>query len=263
MSNVNGVTGLGPDSLKDRVFVGTVVANDDSTADDGMKRQRIKVTIPSVLDEADGYSIDTLPWCVPHQLVEHGATWGVVDVPSIGSSVYVSFQDGNTGFPFYTGAVIDSDPPAELATHYPHRRGRVLKNGALYWVDEQSGDMKYRLPSGFQITVDASGNVAINVPGNANWTIGGDMNMQVGGSAVIHAGGNATVQANGNAQVKGTAATVEGSGTKMTLAGSNTTVDGNIFAVNTNTVQHGAKNIGASHTHGGVNTGGGHTAQVD
>lgn len=253
-----------PDTLEGVIFIGTVVANDDSQAADGLRRQRIKVTIPGVLDEADGYTLDTLPWCTPKAGVgDYGKVAGEVDVPSIGNTVSVEFQDGRIEYPHYSPGAVDTDPPAELQINYPFRRGRVLANGAFYWVDESSGEMTYFLANGYKVFVDSVGSVimtvpqdmTINVGRNVLWTVGGNYELQVVGNYKVTIGGTETVATKGNRTltVGGDSSEVVTGKVLYQAKGDMTLLAATPIIINPDATIGGIRYLG--HKHGGVATG--------
>jgi hypothetical protein len=178
---------LGSDTLAGRLFIGTVVANNDTA-----KRQRIKVTVPKVLDYDDGYTVESLPWCLPMNLPNFGtgdSTFGSVDVPAIGSTVWISFQMGKVDFPIYLGAAVMDDPPAILSTNYPNRMGRVFANGDYYYIDGQSGQFYLFHHSGTFVSIGNDGAISVSSPKNVSLQAGGDIVLNAGGDVNLVSGG--------------------------------------------------------------------------
>lgn len=216
-----------PDSLEGRTFVGTVVVNDDSTSADSKKRQRLKVTVLGVLDPEDGYTNDLLPWAAPHSAFgDWGSTWGEVDIPSVGAKVNVIFQDGRKDHPLWFPAHVDSDPPSVLQTNYPNRRGRVLKNGAFYYVDEQSGEMEYKLANGFRVYVDGAGNHRMEIPENTVVIVGGNATVQVAGNASVSVEGTTSVHSGGSVSVSTDASATVTAATQVSITAPNIALNG-------------------------------------
>lgn len=215
---MNRIGSSQPDSLEDRTFVGTVVVNDDSTSEDGKKRQRLKVTVVGVLDPQDGYTNDLLPWAIPHSAFgDWGDSWGEVDIPSIGAKVNIVFQDGRKDHPMWFPAHVDSDPPAVLQTNYPNRRGRVLQNGAFYYLDETSGEFEFKLKNGFRIYVDGQGNHRMEVPANTVVVVQGNADLQVQGNCTSEIQGNCTATIQGATDIESTGALTVHSATSIAV----------------------------------------------
>jgi phage baseplate assembly protein gpV len=172
-----------PDSLVGRVFLGTVVDNNDP-----LLLERVRVTIPRLL-EGDAAN---LPWCAPHgqrgiPASPSGAYGSWYLVPRVGSQVYIHFQDGNPLYPLYTGIPVQSgERPAEGNVNYLSRYGFKDPQGNVFFVDISGASpaVSFTHVSGFILTVTPGGAVNISVPGDANIT----GNVNINGNVTVTGG---------------------------------------------------------------------------
>lgn len=140
-------------------FLAKVVFNNDPD-----KLQRIKVTIPGVLEG----KTDDLPWIAPVLYSPFGVTAsaGVVHVPAVGSFAVVSFQDGQLYYGLGIGslAIKDYTPDPILLTNYPNRRGWKDPSGNLFYIDNKSGSVTvhFKHISGTTIDISNSGRVTVH-----------------------------------------------------------------------------------------------------
>lgn len=145
------------DDLSGQTAIAKVIDNVDPS---GQARVRITVAgIPSI-SQAPGV------WAAPDTVSGGGGGGDATqDIPSIGSEVYVEFQDGDIHFPLYKGAVIG---PSVLGvmTHgnngdpavYGWRRGVVE-----FTAHKGSGEIYLTCPA-FKVHIDGSG--AATIEGN-------------------------------------------------------------------------------------------------
>lgn len=178
------------------IFLATVVSNADPN-----HRQRIKVSIPELLTGA----VEMLPWISPILDAPFGITGsaGVVNIPVVGSSVLVQFQNGDLHYGLAVGSLHTGayTPNAALLVNYPNRRGWSDPAGNLFWVDNTPGSVEthYQHPSGATIHIANDGTVTATSPTKVivNATTEVDINTPL-------AKFSADVQIVGDLQVDGT-----------------------------------------------------------
>ena len=191
MNNMNQLE----DSSYSGKFVGTVVFNQDP-----LKKQRIKVSIPNLLEAP----VDQLPWFAPVLASGFGneATSNVMQVPIVGSKVVVEFQNEDIHYGLYVGYVdskeIHDDP--ELLVNYPKRRGWRDPAGNKLIIDHTGGQetVEFRHKSGTKFFIYPNGNLLVHVEGNSVMETTGNMNFQAGGNLVLQANGSVQVQSGGS-----------------------------------------------------------------
>jgi len=203
----NKMSGLSnPNNIKSRsyaglYFIGKVVDNNDPK-----KLKRVRVTIPKIFD---GYAQSDLPWAIPNANGGQGAQVGINDmcVPSIGSLIYIIFQQGKTQYPMYSGTLTaESGLVPELEVNYPTRRGFKTASGLLVFDDATTKELQILHSSGSKYDFDASGNLTVTIHNNLVENVSGTCNITVTGSATIK-GANVTVDGGGgsiNGVVNGT-----------------------------------------------------------
>lgn len=170
-------------SLKHVWMIGRVVDNNDP-----LKLKRVKVSIPDVV-EGSG---DQIPWAIPVT-----SDFESVHIPPVGKVVYCLLQNGDIHYPMYLGEATTSSNPISsvLATNYPNRYGTADDHGNYWYVDKQTGEIKFNHHSGTQITIDNSGNATISVVGNitssaTTWNHTGDINVTGQVTATVEVIGN-------------------------------------------------------------------------
>ena len=145
----------------DGYYVGTVVANNDPK-----KLQRVKVSVPSLLEGAEAL----LPWVAPLLSSPFGFTSsaGVVAVPVIGARVVVEFQEGQLYYGLLKGSVPTAafTLPTELATNYPGRRGWKDPAGNVFFIDNTAGanTISVQHASGAVVSIANNGDVLVSSP---------------------------------------------------------------------------------------------------
>lgn len=248
----------------DQVHVGVVVDNNDPE-----KLQRVRVFISGLLDSED-YS--KLPWVLPDFQSPYGMgdNYGIVNIPRIGSRVGVWFQEGNVDFGFWTNASVSGQMtlPDEFTTNYPNRVGFFTPAGDIAYIDFTTLELLYRRASGTAIQIDQEGNVVINVAGDLTQIVKGDYNLSVDGSMNVIVNGDAArnVKGKDGTQVGGDSTTViQGNQSVQTSGQRNISCSSENHSgdmnVSSDVVASGVSLV--NHTHGGVDTGGGHTAPPD
>lgn len=120
------------------------------------------------------------------------------------------------------------------------------------------------------IELSHQGNLTINTTGNATVNIGGNAEVNVAGTADIDVDGNTSLttpqltvdaaesQFTGHVTIQGGLALGGGTGSTAAITG-DVNIVGNVTT--TGTLQNNSKNVGSTHTHNGVQPGGGNTGQ--
>jgi phage baseplate assembly protein gpV len=148
-------------------------------------------------------------------------------------------QDGNKQYPMYHCIGRHAAPagfPSGTSWGFKDPAGNILK------VDLAAQTVRFATSTGVVFAVDASGNLAITVPGTTTVNATGDV--------TVNAQHKVTVVAQEEADVT--------SSTKVKLTAPNIELNGNVDS--TGTFKNNGVNIGSTHKHGGVTTGGGQTA---
>jgi len=163
MSGFNSLNDTKP-AVQNRLYAAEVVDNNDP-----LEKQRIKVTIPNLL-EGDA---EFLPWIGPLVDSSFGITSDAVTVrvPVIGSIVAVQFQDGDLLYGVIKGSLHTglTPLPPELRQNYPNRRGwKDPAGNILYWdITDGQVSLMVKHKSGTFFTIGDSGVTALNVVGDS------------------------------------------------------------------------------------------------
>jgi Type VI secretion system/phage-baseplate injector OB domain len=169
--------------------VGFVVDNNDPK-----KIQRVKIRIREI---HRGILDAELPWATPYSSIFQGNTAGVgiVNVPVVGSRVFVDFIDNEMTMPVYMAAVQDElVKTTELTqTNYPHVYGSIDRSGNLVYVDTHANTIKLTHVSGTEVFIAANGEVTIKTPSNLSLNASGNINIRAGGDLKLHAQGNVDI----------------------------------------------------------------------
>lgn len=246
-------------------LVGKVVDNNDPE-----KLHRVRIQCKEIYGDT---ATEDLPWAIPNLdvMIGNTAACGFFGVPINDSLVYFTLQEGDPQFPMYTGGpVVPTTLKTLMDTNYPNRYGFVDNKGNHFYVDRQTDDVEFHHMSGTQIhitptgsvqveivendTIHVVGDVTLDVDGNVTATVGGNVTADIDGNLDVQAGGTGRIQSGGALTLQGSTVTIIGS----TIAHQGT-VTGTSTATYTGTVIGAGKNL-ATHTHGGVDTGGGNTA---
>lgn len=257
MLGLGGLEQTKAPNYKNKKILGEVVANNDPE-----KLFRVRIKCKEIYGDT---ATDDLPWAIPNVDVGIGNTsiCGFFGVPIIGSIVYITLQDGDPTFPMYVGGpVVPSNIRALMDTNYPHRYGFVDNRGNHFYVDRATDDVEFNHTSGTKFHITPTGSLNVNVvenetvdiAGNATFNVTGNVTAEVGGNLNAHAGGTGSLVSDGALTLQGSDVTIIGA----TIAHQGA-VTGSSTATYTGTVIGAGKNL-ATHTHGGVDTGGGNTA---
>lgn len=179
----------------DTMIVGVVVDNNDLT-----KKQRIRVSIPGILEAAD---VNDLPWILPKadSMFGVGDDYGTVSIPRIGSRVYVVFQKGDLSLGRYVADALTSHTalPPDLATNYPNRVGFFSPKGDVFYMDMSTGDTVFKHASGSSIRFAADGSVLLYTKSHLTQVVDGNMTTKVRGNLSVSIEGSSSTQVSGSA----------------------------------------------------------------
>lgn len=176
-------------------FVAKVVENNDP-----LKLQRIKVTVPNLLEG----SVESLPWCMPitsSVLGGNTKTSVAVAIPPIDSHVVVVFQGGDVNYGLVIGSLVTkSTELGELATNYPKRRGWVDAAGNHFFVDTTEGSITFEVKhtSGTTIQIDNEGKLTITTAGDTTVNATGALSIASTGNMTLSTDGTLSVASSGN-----------------------------------------------------------------
>ncbi len=183
---------LSKPKINNPFYVAFVVNNVDD--DDKRGRQRVRVRIPQ---KHRGVPDDHLPWAIPDNTqnysnasVESGSQVGSINIPPIGSKLWVRLDDNDPHNPRYGGSPSSDDVNKDnefLKEKYPHTRGNVdaANNREAVNVEDMTKDSTHS--SGTTIHIDANGTLSITTAGDFNVGVNGDCNIVAKGNMNLNA----------------------------------------------------------------------------
>lgn len=129
--------------------------------DDPDQRGRVKIVVPSLLDDDQ-----ELPeWADPIGRDLAGDGTGSFFPPYVGDVVEVMFEHGDIEYPLYMGGYWgDEELPEDFAANYPNTKGWVFGSGQKILIDEEEGKQKISLINGegaFLVLDDTDGSEGI------------------------------------------------------------------------------------------------------
>jgi hypothetical protein len=212
---------------------------------DPEKRGRIKISLPSILEEGEILS----NWCDPAGQPLAGDQTGQFMPPYEGDVVDVVFENGDLNFPKYFGGFwAQEELPPDFSDGYgengPDVRGWVFKSGQKILVDETDGQEVITIynKDGSTIVMDsADGTITINTTqdtkivaqGNVSVEAQQDCSVNAQGKVDVTSGSDCTVTAGGKVEVTSSAdATVNASGSCNIKAGGDCKVDASSISLN-------------------------------
>lgn len=254
-------------------YRGVVVSNQDPE-----KLGRLKVNVPQV----SGKNIMET-WAWPSGLVG-GDGFGTFFIPPKGASVWVTFENGDPSHPIWEGGHwARGQTPAVAQRARPDNRVFQTKNWILE-MDDEEGEEKFKITdrsSGNSFEFDtATGDLNMNVTGDENTTTGGNASHTVSGNHSREVSGNKsdTVSGNSSENVTGNKSincvnfSLTTTGTSIMTFGSSTitlspseisfNVGGHTLVINGSGVHIEGREF-LSHTHNGVDPGGGSSGGVN
>lgn len=143
---------------------------------------------------------------------------------------------------------------------------KTENNEDSLWIFNET---KIRLKEDGNIEIETPADLIVKVEGDCTAEIGGDATIEIGGDATLEIGGNTTANIGGDAtlEVGGTTNLNSGGDVNITAPTINITgtvnIDGEVNTTSTITAQGDVTGSGislASHTHGGVQSGGSNTS---
>lgn len=199
------------------VILAVVIDNNDP-----QKKQRVRVTVPGLLEAAD---VKDLPWLIPmlHSPFGIGDDFGIIRVPRIGSRVSVRFIDGDLHHGVYEADIVSEGNtlPDDLQVNYPNRYGLFSPIGDIFFTDLETGDVVLRRRSGTSLKIDLDGNVTLITAGSLTEYVKGDLNRIVDGNLVETVKGNASLTIKGSRTVS-----IDGGDTLSVTSDQSTLVSG-------------------------------------
>lgn len=242
-----------------RLYKGIVVDNNDP-----LHLDRIKVRIPNLFDP----DLGEIPWIFPvkHCQFGQGNGYGQFGVPPIGATVIVELQGADPNFAYYSGYLLDTGNTVQDLQ--PGQYRTVDPSGSTLNIDTVNNIFDYNHISGVVFRIE-QGTLSITCTKDLNVNISGNSNITTNGDTVVNTS-NGTVNANGDLNYKCNTFKVDAS-----LAQFNCPVQtgplSTPFGGGTATITGGIKNTGGqiesngivleTHTHTGVEPGGGSTGQ--
>lgn len=188
---INPLDDLNRNKINGNFYVGIVVNNVDE--DDKKQRQRVRIRIPQLHRNVPD---EHLPWAIPDNTqgvgntqVESGSQIGSVNIPSIGSKVYIRLDENDPHNPRYGGSPSVDDVSKNnelLEENYPHTRGNIDPANNKESVNVEKQTQQKTHSSGTSFHIDANGTLS--------WTIAGDLNIGVQGAINMVAKGNVNIQ---------------------------------------------------------------------
>lgn len=186
----NPLKDLSRPKLSGNDLVAFVVNNVDE--DDKKQRQRVRVRVPQLHRNVPD---DKLPWAIPdasggsnNVQVSSGSQVGSVEIPPIGSKIYVRFEDNDPHNPRYGGSPSTDDVSKEhelLKEDYPHSRGSVDLANNRESVNLEKQTKQSTHSSGTTVHIDANGAMSLTIAGDYNLGVNGTCNIVAKGAVNI------------------------------------------------------------------------------
>ena len=190
----------------DNRWTGKVIDNDDPE-----KLGRIKILVFGYYDDL---AESALPWAVP-DLGYIGGSNGNFVIPEIGTIVRGYFDEKDIQKPIFDSVAFTQvaaqdttkNPLMNKFEDYPHKMVLMeTDQGEYLTLNKKNGEVEFNHRSGFNIIIDANGNMSIHTGSGLNPADSGRLNLNVMGAANIDVGGDATLRAKMNVNID----TVEG-----------------------------------------------------
>lgn len=203
-------------------YRGKVVNNQDP-----MKSGRVQVLVYPMFADLPETQYDLLPWAVPAFSLSFGASSqaGTFTVPSVGSEVWVFFENGDYQTPVYFAeAYTPKDNKSILQEHYPKRHGIRSEANTVAYIDDEEKSAVIELDNGNKIKLTSSENYIL-----LEHSSGAIIKLENGGA--IHIATPATIY------FSASTIQVEGSGDLHAL------IQGNVEISSTETIRLSAPSI--------------------
>lgn len=191
----NPVRSINRPTLNRGDLVGYVVDNVDP--DKKNPKQRVRVRIPQL---HRGIPDDKLPWALQDSsrgTANAGSGVGSVDVPPVGSKLYVRLDENDPHNPRYSGSPPTDDVNKDnelLKEDYPHTNGFVDPAGNRFAVNKEKQTVNFTHTSGTTVFIDAKGAVSVSC---STFMVG------VEGDAVVSAKGMVSITGEGGVSING------------------------------------------------------------
>lgn len=198
----DNILSMRPQELKDILFIGIVVDNNDEEHE-----SEVRIRIPKRMD---GIPDEHLPWARP---LTKGAFF---KVPDIGEKVYVEFQQGSPYHPVYYERAIAPNGVNVFSQDYPNTWG--ISDGKNYIrINKNTNVMEFVNDEGVSVTMGA-GNIDIQAPTTYSLNAGENATITTGQNTTINAGQNASITAGLGASITALTADVTATG-PVTITG--------------------------------------------
>lgn len=189
---------------------------------DPQKRARIRLSIPSVLnDQISDWALPCLPF--------GGASgYGFFTVPEVGAQVWVEFEEGDIDRPIWTGTFWQqqSDVPTDAGKDEPTTRLLQTPSGHIFQFDDEKDKERFRLfhPADAEMIIDHNGTISLTDASGAVLTMDADNNEVIledanGNIMTMNSSGTVVEDANGN-RIEMASAGVTVAGQKIVVQGS-------------------------------------------
>ena len=236
-------------------YRGTIVNTDDPEG-----RGRVQLRVPQIA----GDNVIEI-WADPTHMGA-GDDFGDFFTPPVGSNTWVEFEGGDPNIPLWGGGSWGNKAqraPSATSGIGAKNRARVTEKWQLEMDDENDVLRISSKAGGHKIEVHGNGNITVSGGGDFSKETGGDASDEIGGNASLNVGGNLGVScvnfslnASGTAtcEIGGVTIAFGGGSLEMTSGGSNLRIDGSgVNIMNKDFL---------THTHSGVDTGGGTSGGV-
>ena len=245
-------------------YRGVVVSNQDPE-----KLGRLKVNVPQI----SGKNIMET-WAWPCGLVG-GDDFGVFFIPPKGASVWVSFENGDPNHPIWEGGHWSRGKTPEVVKRTKPSNRVFQTKGWILEMDDEEGSEKFKITdrkSGSTFELDSStGDLNLNVSGNENKTISANSVQTTNGNLNAEVSGNSSETVTGSKNINCVNFALAATGVSTMSFGSSTVTlspseisfsfGGHTLTIDASGVHIDGREF-LSHTHSGVQTGGGTTGGV-
>lgn len=207
------------DDLVGTDWYGKVVVNDDPQE---IGRARIKV-----YGKFDQIADDIIPWAIPGNTTSSGSSTGsgTHSVPKIGTTVRVSFDNGDLYSPRYhenirisdelkneisgdnyhnaQSLIFDTEVEGGLKVFYTKDMGLMLDLNQSIINIESDNRITIRNKNGDRITISKDGQLDIEMDKDINISCKGNANVDIKKNAKIDVGGKTTIESKGKIKING------------------------------------------------------------
>ena len=179
MTLINMLEQYHPNKINGQFYPARVVNNNDP-----LQQQRVQCRISQMLMNCpDNY----LPWARQIGSSVQGNAQGMtsVNVPVVGSSVWVFVPDDDVTNIYYTGTdTVQGTVPSDFLAAYPNCYGHVDSAGNLFIVNTATNSWKLNMANGSVLEFNGTG-CTLTVAGNLAISATGSVNLSSAGAMVI------------------------------------------------------------------------------